>query len=384
MDGSPLLGVDLPTLRATRSSVKWRLFEDDVLPLWVAEMDARPCAAVVDAVTAAVQRGDTGYPLGRPFAEAMGRFALERWGWEFDPEATVGVADVMIGVEALIRTVTPPDGSVIVSPPVYDSFFGFIDVSGRSRIDAPLDEAGRLDAAALRGAFATATRAAGGERAAYLLCNPQNPTGTVHTRAELEMLADVAAEHDVVVIADEIHAPLVHDGEFVPYLSVAGGERGISIWSASKAWNLAGFKAATAVAGENAVDLLRSVNDMHTHGLGHIGSIAHSAALDHGRDWLDEVLGELDANRRLLMRLVQERLPGVQVRLPAATYLAWLDCRALGLGDDPAVAFRERARVALSSGPNYGGEVGRGFARLDFATSPQILTEAIDRMAAIL
>lgn len=384
MDSSRLLGVDLATLRETRTSVKWRLFEPDVLPLWVAEMDARPCAAVVEAVTSAVGRGDTGYPTGRPYAEAMARFALDRWGWEIDPEATVGVADVMIGVEALIRTVTPPDGTVVVSPPCYDSFFGFVDVAGRSRLDAPLDEEGRLDPASLRGAFAAASRSASGERAAYLLCNPQNPTGTVHTRAELEMLAALAAEYDVVVIADEIHAPLVHDGEFVPYLTVDGGDRGISIWSASKAWNLAGFKAATAVAGARSVDLLRSVNEMHTHGLGHIGSIAHSAALDHGRDWLDQVLVELDANRHLVRQLVEERLPGVQLRLPAATYLAWLDCRALGLGDDPATVFRERARVGLSSGPNYGAEVGRGFARLNFATSPEILTEAIDRMASIL
>jgi cystathionine beta-lyase len=380
MDTTPILGSRLSELRTTRTSVKWRVFAD-ALPLWVAEMDARPCEPVVEAVTAAVQRGDTGYPLGTALTTAMAGFAKDRWGWEFDPATAMAMADVMISIEAIIRNVTTPAGSVVVSPPCYDSFFGFVATTGRARIDAPLNAAGRLDPSTLREAFEAAKR--DGERAAYLLCNPANPTGVVHTRAELEALAELSGDFGVTVIADEIHAPLVHDGDFVPYVTVAGGERGISVWSASKGWNLAGFKAAAAVPGTEAVDLLHRVSDMHTHGLGHIGSIAQAAALEHGRDWLDQVLVELDDRRHQVARLVAERLPGVRMQLPEATYLAWLDCRSLELGDDPATVWREKAGVALSSGPNYGAESGRGFARLNFATSPEIIDEAIDRMAAI-
>ena len=272
----------------------------------------------------------------------------------------------------------------MVSPPVYDSFFGFVDAIGRRRLDAPLTPEGRLDPEALRTAFRAAT--AGGERAAYLLCNPHNPTGTVHSPAELESLAALAEEHGVRVVADEIHAPVVYAGGagFTPYLTVPGAERGFSVFSPSKGWNLAGLKSALAMAGPGAVDDFRRLHEVNTHGSSHIGAIAHVAAMVDGRGWLEQLVGELDANRALLGRLLAEHLPGVRWRAPQATYLAWLDCRDLGLGDDPARAFRERGRVALGSGPNYGREAGRGFARLNFATSPEILEDAVRRMASVL
>ncbi len=379
---SRILGVPLDELRRDRTSVKWRLFPEDVLPLWVAEMDAAPCPAVVEAVTAAVQRGDTGYTWAPPYAAALSRFAADSWGWEIDPAATTAVADVMMGAAELLRLVTDDEGTIVVSPPVYDSFFGFIEAIGRRRVDAPLTPDGRLDPDALAAAFQRAR--AGGGTAAYLLCNPQNPTGTVHTRDELAMLAALAEEHGVRVVSDEIHAPLTYsDSSFTPYLTVAGAGRGFAVISPSKAWNLAGLKAALAVAGPDAVDDLRRLHEVHGHGASHVATIAHVAAVDDGREWLAQLLGELDANRRLLADLLEEHLPQVSYRLPRATYLAWLDCRDLGLGDDPAAAFRRRGRVALSPGRRF-GEPGRGFVRLNLATSPEIITEAVHRMAGSL
>ena len=362
-----------------RTSIKWSLWGPDVLPLWVAEMDAKPCPAVVEAVTSAVARGDTGYAVEGRYAVALADVAAHMWGWTIDPANTLGTADVMIGIEAVLRRVTSPGGSVIVSPPCYDSFFGFVATTGRRRVDAPLSETGRLDLETLATAFGEASAA--GERSAYLLCNPANPTGTVPTVEELRALAALADEHGVTVVSDEIHAPLVHPGSapFTPWLTVS--ERGFAVLSASKAWNLAGFKAALVVAGAGSVADLRGIHEVHTHGVGHLGAIAHIAAFRHGRDWLAQVRSELDSNRALLATLLAEHLPTVQWRVPEATYLAWLDCRELGLGDDPATWWREHAGVALSSGPNYGASAGRGFARLNFATSPQILTEAVERMA---
>lgn len=379
---SPILGIPLDDLRRDRTSVKWRLFPEDVLPLWVAEMDAAPCEPVVEAVTAAVRRGDTGYAWAPPYAAALVRFAHDTWRWEIDPAATAIVPDVMLGVSELLRLVTDDDGPVVVSPPVYDAFFGFIEAIGRPRIDAPLTPEGRLDPAALDTAFRNAT--ARGRRAAYLLCNPHNPTGTVHTPDELATLARLAAEHGVRVVADEIHAPLTHaTSRFTPYLTVPGGERGLSVTSASKGWNLAGLKAALAVAGSEAVDDLRRLHEVHTHGASHVAAIAHIAALDNGRDWLARLLGELDANRQLLADLLARELPGVRYRMPEATYLAWLDCRDLGLGADPAARFRRTGRVALSPGRRF-GEVGNGCVRFNMATSPEIITEAVRRMASSL
>lgn len=379
---SAILGVPLDVLRRDRTSVKWRLFPEDVLPLWVAEMDAAPCPAVVEAVTSAVRRGDTGYTWPPPYAAALTRYAHDSWGWEIDPTATATVTDVMVGASELLRLLTDVDGAVIVSPPVYDSFFGFIEAIGRRRVDAPLTPGGRLDPDSLADAFREAT--AGGRRAAYLLCNPQNPTGTVHSVDELAMLAGLAEEHGVRVVSDEIHAPLTHaTSRFTPYLTVPGAERGLAVISPSKGWNLAGLKAALAVAGPWAVDDLRRLHEVHGHGASHVATLAHIAALDDGRQWLAGLLQELDANRHLLRSLLTEHLPAVGYQLPEATYLAWLDCRDLGLGDDPAATFRHRGRVALSPGGRY-GDPGRGFVRLNLATSPQIITEAVRRMASSL
>ena len=379
-----ILGADEPELRRDRTSVKWVAYPPDVLPLWVAEMDARPCPAVVDAVSAAVARGDTGYGWGPRYAASVARYAADTWGWTVDPAATVVVADVMIGASEVLRLLTDEGGPVVVSPPVYDSFFGFVEAIGRRRVDAPLGADGRLDLDTLRAAFGEATSV--GERAAYLLCNPQNPTGTVHSPDELAALAALAEEHGVRVVSDEIHAPLVHAGgpRFTPYLTVPGAERGFAAFSPSKGWNLAGLKSAVVVAGASARDDLGRLHEMHTHGSSHLGEIAHVAAMDDGREWQRSLVGELTANRDLLGRLLAEHLPGVRWRAPEATYLAWLDCRDLGLGDDPAAAFRTRGRVALGSGPRYGPVDGRGFARLNFATSPAVVEEAVRRMASAL
>ena len=369
-------------LRRDRTSVKWVAFDPDVLPLWVAEMDVEPCPAVVEAVTAAVRRGDTGYGWGPRYADAVARYAASAWGWEVDPAAASVVPDVMIGVAELLRLLTDEGGPVVVSPPVYDSFFGFVDAIGRRRVDAPLTAAGRLDPGTLEVAFRAAT--ASGERAAYLLCNPQNPTGAVHSPTELATLASLAQQHGVRVVADEVHAPVVYEGGrgFTPFLTVPGAERSFSVFSPSKGWNLAGLKSALAVAGPGASDV--RLHEVHTHGSSHLGAIAHVAAMDDGRQWQARLLGELDANRLLLGRLLAEHLPDVRWVAPEATYLAWLDCRPLGLGDDPAAVFRRRGRVALASGPAYGADAGRGFARLNFATSPEVLEDAVRRMASCL
>lgn len=377
---NPLEMLSLDDLHA-RTSVKWRLHPPDVLPAFVAEMDVVLAEPVVRALSDALRRGDTGYPSGTGYVEALAAFASTRWGWDgVSVERSAMVADVMTGVSEVLQLVTEPGSPVVVNPPVYPPFFGFVSKIGRRPVDAPLGADGRLDLEALGEAFARA--ATTGLPVAYLLCNPQNPTGTAHRPDELASVARLAHEHGVRVVVDEIHAPIVLDGvRFTPYLSLEGTDDAFAVMSASKAWNLAGAKAGAVLAGSAAVDDLGRMPEVVAHGPSHLGVIGHTAALRDGGEWLDEVLAALSANRSHLADELAQRLPGVRLREPEATYLAWLDCRALGLGDDPAETFLERGRVALGSGPTF-GTGGAGHVRVTAATSKPILSEIVERMAA--
>ncbi|MCW2769575.1 MAG: cystathionine beta-lyase [Aeromicrobium sp.] len=373
----PLRELSIQALRR-RTSIKWREVDPDVLPLWVAEMDVHVAQPVADALTAAIAAGDTGYPHGTAYAEAFADFAAERWGWEgVDPARTAWAADVMTGLTESIRLVSSPGDPVVVSPPVYPPFFGFVAHAGRAVVEAPLGEAGRLDLGALEAAFIHA--GADGRSVTYLLCNPHNPTAVVHTREELTAVAALAAAYRVRVVVDEIHGPLAAEG-FVPYLSVS--EDALVVTSASKGWSLAGLKAALIVAGpQSAADLAR-LPEVVSHGPSHLGVLAHTVALRDGRSWLDGLHADLADNRELLATLLAKHLPDVRWQGGPGTYLAWLDCRELGLGDDPAAAFLEQGRVAVNSGLPF-GTGGDGHVRLNLATTPDILTEAITRMGQV-
>jgi cystathionine beta-lyase len=376
--------------------MKWRAHPADVLPLWVAEMDVSLAPTVAEAIHRAVDNGDTGYPYGTGFAEAISEFASQRWRWhDLEVSRTAIVPDVMLGVVEMLRLVTDRGDAVIVNTPVYPPFFAFVSHDGRRVIEAPLGRDGGIDLDALEEAFSRA-RGSGGN-VAYLLCNPHNPTGSVHTIDELRGVAERARRFGVRVVSDEIHAPLILSGaRFTPYLSVPGAENALALMSASKAWNLCGLKAAVAIAGpESAADLRRMPEEV-SHGPSHLGIIAHTEAFRTGGDWLDALLQGLDANRTLLGDLVAEHLPGVNYQRAQGTYLAWLDCRQLGFDDEiteglavvsdlsgPARWFLDHARVALTSGHAF-GTGGAGHVRVNFATSQAILVEAISRMGRAL
>jgi bifunctional pyridoxal-dependent enzyme with beta-cystathionase and maltose regulon repressor activities len=392
---NPLEELTLEQLRR-RTSMKWRAHPADVLPLWVAEMDVNLAPTVADALRRAIDIGDTGYPYGTALAEAIGEFASRRWQWhDLEVGRTAIVPDVMLGVVEMLRLVTDRGDAVVVNPPVYAPFYAFVSHDGRRVIEAPLDVEGRIDLGALEEAFARA--GASGGRVAYLLCNPHNPTGTVHTVDELRGVAELARRFGVRVVSDEIHAPVILSGSrFTPYLTVPGAENALAVMSASKAWSLSGLKAALAIAGPEAAADLRRMPEEVSHGPSHLGVIAHAEAFRTGGDWLDMLLDGLDANRALLGDLVAEHLPGVKYQRPQGTYLAWLDCRELGfdeeVADGPAVVadlsgparwFLDHARVALSSGHVF-GTGGAGHVRLNFATSQAILVEAISRMGRAL
>jgi cystathionine beta-lyase len=376
--------------------MKWRVHPADVLPLWVAEMDVNLAPTVAEAIHRAIDNGDTGYPAGTALAEAVSEFASQRWEWhDLEVARTAIVPDVMLGIVETLRLVTDRGDAVVVNAPVYAPFYAFVPHDGRRVIEAPLGIDGRIDLDALEKAFARARASSG--KVAFLLCNPHNPTGSVHTVDELCGVAERARRFGVRVVSDEIHAPVILSGSrFTPYLSVPGAEDAFALTSASKAWNLSGLKAALAIAGpESAADLRRMPEEV-SHSPSHVGLIAHAEAFRTGGDWLDLLLQGLDENRTMLGDLVAERLPGVSYLRPQGTYLAWLDCRRLGLSEEvadglavvadlsgPARWFLDHARVALSSGHVF-GTGGAGHVRLNFATSQAILVEAVSRMGQAL
>ena len=393
--GNPLEQLSLDQLRQ-RTSMKWRSHPDDVLPLWVAEMDVPLAPPVHAALSEALDRGDTGYPVGTAYAEALAGFASQRWGWDgVAVERTAIVPDVMLGIVEVLHLVTAPGDTVVVSCPVYPPFYAFLETAGRSVREVPLGQHGRLDLDALAEAFGSPVD--GRRPAAFLLCSPHNPTGTVHTAQELSAVAALADEHGVRVVSDEIHAPLVLPGAgFVPYLCLPGAEDAFAVLSATKGWNLAGLKAALLVAGPGAAADLARLPEVVSHGPSHVGVLAHTAALTDGGPWLDALLAGLDAKRTLLRTLLDQHLPGARWTRPEATYLAWLDCRALGLDDGdgpderglvtssagPAGVFLREARVALSAGPAF-GTGGAGHVRLNYATSREVLEQAVVRMGGV-
>lgn len=378
---TPLTTYSLEQLR-TRTSEKWRHYEPDVLPLWVAEMDSTIAPGVTEVLQRALTEADTGYASGNDYGLAFAEFSAARWNWSVDEQDTIPVIDVMRGIGDVIRLATEPGAPVVITPPVYYPFARVVEALGRTLVTAPLDARGRLNPETLESACAEA--AAMGKGGLILISNPHNPTGVAHTRAELEQLAEIANRHGLRIVADEIHAPLILPGyEFVPILEVAGAESAIVVTSASKSFNLAALKAGLIVGGPASRDLLRQWRTQISNGASHWGMLAHAAAYRTGGAWLEEVVADIAHNSALLTDLVAKHLPGASYQPLESTYLAWVDCRELGLGYDPAATFLEKGRVAFSSGPVF-GEGGAGFVRINIATSPEILAEALRRAGSVL
>lgn len=364
-----------------RTSEKWTEYPPDVLPMFVAEMDFPLAPAITAALTTAVELGDTGYanPRDTGAAEAFASFASDRWGWSPDPSRMRSTTDVsVVIVESLRRLVQPGDG-VIITPPVYPPFYDLIPEAGATVVEVPLADDGtswRLDLDGIDRALAAGARG-------ILLCSPHNPLGLVHDRETLTALSRIVARHDAIVVSDEIHAPLVHRGTtFTPYLSVSeeAREHAIAAESGSKAFNLAGLKAALFVAeSERMAAVVRSLPDEVTFRTGLFGLMATREGFARGRDWLDSTIATIEDNLALLETELATALPGVVLRRPSASFLAWLDMRALGLGDNPAARLVKQARVALTPGRSFGVQ-GRGFARMNVACAPETIVEAVARI----
>lgn len=361
-------------------SLKWTTYPNTI-GAWVAEMDFGLAPVVSEAIDQIIGRQQTGYApmaMRTQIREATAEFVASRYGWQLDPALVHQLPDVLTGFAAIMTHWLPKGSKIIVPTPCYMPFTDMPAAFGHQLVELPMlqDAAGwHVDLVGLEREFASGARL-------LVLCNPHNPIGKVYTPAELTEICQIVERHDGLVFSDEIHAPLTFAGvRHTPYAALNETAAGhtVTAMSASKSFNLAGLKCAQLV-------LTNPDHQRHFTGTGHglpyestpIGLAAGIAAYRHGGPWLAEVLDYLQGNRDLLLELLAEKLPDIEVRSPEATFVSWLDTRPLGLAN-PHRSFLD-AGVALTDGALCGA-VGRGAVRFNFALPRPLLREAVDRMA---
>jgi cysteine-S-conjugate beta-lyase len=369
-----------------KSGLKWRSAGPGVLAAWVADMDFPTPPVVRRALMDLADVGDLGYPEwlhdAIPLREAFARRMTQRYGWSPDPAEVREFSDIIQALQAVLHVCTEPGDAVAMHVPAYPPFLETLAVMNRRLVPIPIErteDGWEFDARRLAGDVAAA-----GVRA-LILVNPHNPTGRSFRTPELEGIAAAASAHDLVVIADEVHADLTYPpNTHIPFASLSADAAGrtVTLTSATKAFNLAGIRCAVAHVGAAAARRAFEAMPPLIFGAASLpGVTATLAAWQDGGEWLSAVLRRLDENRRFLEKACRQL--GIGYVPPDATYLAWLDCRDLRLPAEPAAFFLDRAKVKLSPGPSF-GIGGEGFARLNFATSGAMLTQICDRIAAAL
>ncbi|MFI7154523.1 MalY/PatB family protein [Nonomuraea sp. NPDC050022] len=364
---------DLERSRARRNK-RWSQYDRDIIDLTVAEMDLPVAGPVLAAVQDDVRRQAFGYPLADELSEVpqvAGEWLTEVHGLTVGPDRVRLLPELMRGVTMSIRHLTRAGSPVVVPTPTYGRFFDAIRVAGREAVEVPMRIGERGYELDLDG-IDRALRAGAGS---VLLCHPSNPTGRVFDRDELRGLAELAARHGARVISDEIHAPLRYHLGFTPYGSL--DDNAITLISATKAWNFPGLRCGL-IAFSNPDDarLWQSLPRAAVGGMSPLGMTATVAALRDGRPWLREAVRFLDGNRKLVTNMLADLDIGYME--PDAGFLAWLDLRRFGLAD-PAAHLLDRTNIATTSGADHGAS-GDGFIRLNFATPPDVLTDALDRV----
>ena len=365
--------------RRATGSKKWSQYADDVLPMWVADMDFPVAPAIMQALQTRLEHPLLGYAVAQDsLRETLVKHLWDAYAWRIQPEDLLFLPGVEPGVNMALHALVPKGAGVAVQTPNYSPLLQAPAHWQLPRIDLPFKADANGEYPTDIPALEHALKSAG----ALLLSNPHNPLGKAFSGEELQLIADACVRHEVLLISDEIHADILFDGRrHIPIASIspAIAARSVTLMSASKAWNIAGLKTAFAVIqnpelrqrfNAGRLGLVDSVNAL--------GLEATQAAYSQGADWLRESTAYLQDNRDYLADAVRTRLPGVRMHLPQSTYLAWLDCSELGL-ENPQQFFLEHARVALSAGLEFGDDCGQ-FVRLNFGCTRDMLEEGLSRM----
>jgi len=369
-------------LRARRG-VKWSHYPADVIPAWIADMDFPVAPEIRAALRQIIDTDDFGYTpanLNDRVVQAFCGWMTTRHGWTPDPARIFMGSTMMQLMHAMVMMFSEPGDGIIVQTPIYPGFLSVVAQNNRRLDENPLRRGNaryEMDMEGLRKLIDKRTRI-------LLLCNPHNPTGRAFGVDELRAIADVALKHNLVVVADEVQMDFAYPpARYTPFASLGGeiAARTITLSSTSKGLNIAGLRCAVAHFGS--AELQARFKQINTHILGKpsiFSIIGSEAAWKYGGPTLDKILLQLDANRRRVAEFTQSSLPGLSHISPEATYFAWLDCSGLHLQGSAAKFFLDNARVALSPGGDFSSYTDK-FARLNFATSPEILDEILSRMA---
>ena len=373
------MDLSIEQLRARRTT-KWAAHPPDVLPAWIADMDFACAPSIGASVEGLASRHEYGYASrGGLVQEAFATRMRERFGWVVDPGYVQLVSSLDQAICAAIMAFSDPGDAIAVQAPAYPAFMQAALRIGRRPLVSFMADNGTEWASSRVPQITSGMRM-------LILCNPHNPTGRAFRAGELEELAAFATRHDLIVLSDEVWADLVHPGrQHIPFASLGpeAAERTITITSAAKSFNIPALRCGVMHFGAPWLKerFLSRIPATLLGAPGVTGIDATLAAWQEGQPWLDALLGKLHRNRDWLVNEVETALPGVVFRQPQATFLAWLDCSALGLPIPAARFFLEHARVALSPGGDY-GEPYEAFVRLNFATSRPILQRIIARLAA--
>ena len=377
---------DFDTIRDRRGSdsAKWKKYGEDVLPLWVADMDFVSAEPILRALRERVDHAFFGYaaPLGDLCETILGRLK-NLYGWYVREEEIHYLPGLVTGLNFAIQAFTCPGEGVLVQPPVYHHFVKDPVHHGRALVDPPLVESGdtyEIDFEAFEKTITPQTRI-------FILCNPHNPVGRVFTRPELEKMAEVCLRHRLLICSDEIHCDLVFPGSrHIPIASLSPevAKWTITLMAPSKTYNLAGLRCGfAAIQNPELAKGWKKATLGLNPGVNIMGQVAALAGYREGKEWLDRVIAYLIDNRDFLYRTVPERLPGVRITRMEATYLAWLDCRKAGIPGNPFQFFLKEAKVALNDGDEF-GRGGEGFVRLNFACPRKMLNDALGRMSGAM
>jgi cystathionine beta-lyase len=355
---------------------------DDLLPMWVADMEFRPPQAVLEAMVRRAAHGIYGYPAGlEAYYEAIRNWMRRRHGWEIQDDWITSAPGVVPAINLLIRTLTNRGDGVVIQPPVYHPFFSGVEENGCRLLSNRLHFDGErytIDFDDLEQKLRHAKL--------LILCSPHNPVGRVWTREELLRLGDLCIKHGVLVISDEIHFDLVFSGHthtVFAALSEDFAQHCIICTSPSKTFNLAGLKPAMAIIANERIrrEFRRT---LLACGIGNPNVFcldAVKAAYEHGEPWLNELLEYLEENLALAQRFVAEEIPQLRMVRPEGTFLAWLDCTSLGV--EPKVLEQlllTKARLVLNQGYTF-GPGGDGFVRINFGCARSMLEDGLSRLA---
>lgn len=371
-------------LRSQRSSIKWRRFAPEVLPMFVAEMDFAVANEIREALSRVIMHSDIGYVNGAAeLAPVFSSFANNRWGWQVNPKHVHLATDVATGVVEALRVFRPEGGRLVLQTPTYPGFFEMLQELNFDTVQLPLQQLPQrvsLDLDAIEREFAKGATA-------LILCNPMNPQGVAFERDELTALAELAAQHNVFVISDEIHSPLtLSTATFTPFapIAAAAGALSATATSASKGWNLAGAKCSVLVAADDRSEqILKHLPPEVVTRTSILGLHASVAAFTVGVQWLDRAITQIEHNQALFGALAERDLPSVGYQPGHAGYFAWLDFRRSGLGDEPVKRILSEAKVAMNNG-SFFGNGGNGFARLNLAAAPDTIVRGVQRIAELI